>query len=433
MINASVESVSELRKIVSRLPNGLLYRGQTGHYLSPEGGVSMPSSQLRKGCVPSELRKWSFYAREAITAFSGGEGPGLELVQALLQHYGWRSFYVDLSANVHVGCWFAGHSYSEEVVLEMGEDYEERPVLLRHRSATYRPHAEAGHLYAVDPARASKGDARCIDLRSELGTDFSARYEKQAGWLVGPLADPLEPECVVAHVSGPGLVFQELAREGGLCETADLFPAASQDAFLEMFESVPWKRLGLGEPPAFARDLELPDYHCTPRGRYGPNVAFPLMREMPHEGPITYLVPNEMFFAGPDGPAHDLSAAAALVRKHRFVRVETEDLIRLPEHFRSDLYCKGFYMEWVGEQVQVGAIMAEHPGLDLAVGAGDAGWFYSLSASGSFTRISHAKECPCDKPHRHEQLLSAVIAFDWLLRNGTVNQVSPVLIDMTAN
>src|ERR1700743_1073344 len=94
----TVASLSELDAALTLLPVGSLFRGQVRHYTRPDGRVSWPTSHTRKGCIHPELRKWSLYAQEPLTAY-GGAVPSLHLVQALLQHYGWRSFYIDLTAD----------------------------------------------------------------------------------------------------------------------------------------------------------------------------------------------------------------------------------------------------------------------------------------------------------------------------------------------
>src|SRR4051812_38514048 len=109
METVSISSLDELDAALQAVPVGSLFRGQVRHYTRPDGRVNWPTSHIRKGCIPSELRKWSFYAQEALTVF-GGSDPPLDLVQALLQHYGWRSFYIDLTSNPAVACWFASNS-----------------------------------------------------------------------------------------------------------------------------------------------------------------------------------------------------------------------------------------------------------------------------------------------------------------------------------
>src|SRR5688572_30167882 len=86
-----------------------LFRGQTGHYVRHDGSVSLPSSFARHGCIPTLMMKWTFFATDLLrlsgTATDGVAAPP-EFVQALLQHYGWRSFFVDLTSSAAVASWF---------------------------------------------------------------------------------------------------------------------------------------------------------------------------------------------------------------------------------------------------------------------------------------------------------------------------------------
>jgi hypothetical protein len=426
MTTVSITSLDELDSALRVIPAGSLFRGQVRHYVGPDGRVSWPTSHVRKGCIPPELRKWSFYAQEALVV-AGVSEPAHDLVQALLQHYGWRSFYIDLTANPAVACWFASNSYTERLEPEAAEDCDGEPLLLTHRRARYEPHEGEAHLYAIASDRVVAPGVRCIDLSASIPTNSQPRFIKQAGWLAGPLRDTFDPDCVIAHVSGPAEVFRQFANNAGLRTTADLFPDDSKDWFLKIFQSVPWRLTGSTSPPAFSRDLDLPDYHSPPK-RYGPETAFPWFRELPRipEQPVTFHVPDEMFYASPSLPPEGLPRVAALVRAGTAVHVETERLIRLPEELGSD-YGKGFYLRPLGsDAVEVGSLIAQQRGLTFTGVGAEVGWHYRIKGDGSWERSDSPGQCPCKKPFRHERLLKAVVAFDWLL--GQLDQESPTRI-----
>lgn len=121
METVSVNSLSELQAYLAQLPKDVLFRGQNSHY-SVEGGPSVVTSFDRKGCIPSQMAKWARYASNVLDTYIGSVSDTKAFNQALLQHYGWRSFYVDCSACASVAAWFASHTFSQKNVIELCED-----------------------------------------------------------------------------------------------------------------------------------------------------------------------------------------------------------------------------------------------------------------------------------------------------------------------
>jgi hypothetical protein len=228
-------------------------------------------------------------------------------------------------------------------------------------------------------------------------------------------------------------MFRQFATRAGLHATSDLFPDEREDLFLRIFQSVPWRPMDSAGQIAFRRDLELPDYHSVKK-RYGSETAFPVFRELPRipEQPFTFLVPDEMFYAGPSLPPEGLPLVAELVRAGTDVHVETVKLIRLPEDLGSDEYGKGFYLRPLGpNMVEIGSLVVKHPGLTLVGCGADFGWHYRINADGSWARSDTPGQCPCDRPFRHERLLKAVVALDWLLGHTRAVPLAPGLHDLT--
>ncbi len=105
--------LAELTEFLEGLAPGLLFLGQTQEYLRDDGGPDLRSSIDRHGCVPDRMLKWWQYSRFILGTFikSFDAESDLETDQAILQHYDWRSFFLDASSSVRVGAWFAGHKY----------------------------------------------------------------------------------------------------------------------------------------------------------------------------------------------------------------------------------------------------------------------------------------------------------------------------------
>lgn len=142
-------TLDELEMMLTSFGSDVLFRGQNSHYGEP-GEPSVGTSFDRKGCIPSEMLKWCRYSQNVLDAFIQGHRGDFAYQQALLQHYGWRSFYVDCTSNPAVAAWFASHSYSEEPKLEISEDCDERPVWLKSEwPGTTLPKDKAIYMYST--------------------------------------------------------------------------------------------------------------------------------------------------------------------------------------------------------------------------------------------------------------------------------------------
>ena len=82
------DQVKALANYLRTLGDGLLFRGQDTHYVLPNGLVQLMPSQIRKGCGPSTLHKWTYYAMDATRMLTGDAttSTDIDLIQALLQH-----------------------------------------------------------------------------------------------------------------------------------------------------------------------------------------------------------------------------------------------------------------------------------------------------------------------------------------------------------
>lgn len=135
--------------------SGCLFRGQAREYHGDNEEVIFKTSFSRKKCHPETMIKWTFYAERVFRRFfsemsdQGRREYSDMTYQAVLQHYGWRSFFVDASSNPAVSAWFAGNRYSENTVLEVTEDCFEVGVLVQNTVATYKHHDGIGFLYVI--------------------------------------------------------------------------------------------------------------------------------------------------------------------------------------------------------------------------------------------------------------------------------------------
>ena len=110
----AVSSIGTLEAILNDAGPDILYRGQTKHYGDP-AAPSVTTSFDRLGCVPDKMGKWIYYASDVLEGWFGEKARSQEFSQAVLQHYGWRSFYIDVSSFVTFNNWKQQHTARESV------------------------------------------------------------------------------------------------------------------------------------------------------------------------------------------------------------------------------------------------------------------------------------------------------------------------------
>lgn len=77
----------ELESAIAKYGDDALFRGQTAHYGDPNK-PSVVTSFDRRGCIPSQMLKWSRYATNVLDVFVRDYDDPQGHNQALLQHYG---------------------------------------------------------------------------------------------------------------------------------------------------------------------------------------------------------------------------------------------------------------------------------------------------------------------------------------------------------
>ncbi len=277
MQHFQAHSTDDLRHLIAEYGQNALFRGQTTHYGQP-GHPSVVASSDRQVCHPSTMLKWCTYSRNVLETFLGRHKNEPHFVQALLQHYGWRSFYVDCSANSAVSTWFASHIYREDKHIEMSEDCNEEPVLLLKRLASYDFEDGDGHLYIIDKEEALK--IGLVDLSSVTLPGCRPRTIAQEAWLLGPLlGNPVPKECFRAQITAPRSVLRDYAFSSGFTCIDDIFPSTVEDPILNALLSLPWREIKEAwDPdfpiPWFKRTLSLPEYQDSFVKIAWPHTAF---------------------------------------------------------------------------------------------------------------------------------------------------------------
>lgn len=425
----SVSTVGALKDYLGGFEQPMLYRGQTKHY----GGTQSPaviSSFDRLGCVPDLMLRWGYYANGALKFALGRPIDSLAFCQAVLQHYGWRSFFLDASSSPAVGAWFAAHSYKALPGIHLCEDCFEEPMLLRKPGAQYELERGHGHLYVIDVQATDRLDVGQHDLASIGLQDCRPRFHAQAAWLLGPHRGNLPIECFHSRVIAPREVFAEFAAEAGLNSTSDLFPPPEEDRVLDALLHLPWMEMKVPEGedaigiPAFHRTVEIPEYqdgfikiHPPSHAFYRGQMLADIQREDGEEPPFSFRrVPAIVMLGAANPVGSRFPKLFEALKNEPIIAFEIDELIRFAETGPSYIYGKGLLVNRKKNGlVEVGDLVVDHPGMQIRGAGANRGWHYAVEADGSWTRTLHADDCPCGDDDRHERHLSALtILEDWL-------------------
>jgi hypothetical protein len=230
----SIQSSSELRNYLDTLGNGYLFRGQTHDFLDADGVSTLTTSSFRKGCNPPHMLRWSYYARSILRTFAKGfdDIEDLATDQAILQHYGWRSFFIDATCDPTVACWFASHKFTSKPTIELTEDCWEEGVFTVREAASYQPIDGLAVVYCFSKEKLRAHDLQQVDLNEIATAAGRPRFLAQSAWMVGPLRSAIPPDCITAKILAPTSVFREHAGARNIQNEHDLFPGPDEDPVL---------------------------------------------------------------------------------------------------------------------------------------------------------------------------------------------------------
>lgn len=442
MDQIAISTLPALQQHLKKYDDRFLFRGQTNHYSIADGSPNLTSSFVRKGCIPPLMLKWIFYTEELLRR--GGldlKRPNLlNLTQGLLQHYGWRSFFVDLSSDPAVGAWFASHVFQANSQLHLCENIREEPVWLKLLGASYQASDETGHLYVLDKERLKKSGHTLVSLEHELTTDCPSRFRAQKAWLAGIFHHQrrLHPEAIAAHIRAPASVFVQMAEMGGFRTTDDVFPPPSQDQLLRNLLDLPWLSIDIPNPlfPAYSRSLEIPEYqvavpkHLPPTtALYSPFWLSDAIASDPNE--IWFRVPEELFYAHPEVDA-SLSRLSTYLRQHDIVNIETRGLICYPAQAHTMSYEKGISIRRDHDNFfEVCGVVIDFEGDQLVGAGGSEGYRYELVGD-SLVRRPSPTDCSCGDPVRHHLHLRTITTLDQVLSTAKVKRDGAIIgVDMS--
>lgn len=412
------KSVEELDAAIRLSGPDALFRGQVRHFERADGTPSLTTSFARHGCIPNLMIKWHHYACQILRKFVQGrtDTPDLATDQAVLQHYGWRSFFLDATGDAKIAAWFASNEYMSSRVVNLVEDCFESPVALVSEMASFERAMGIGHLYVLSRKVIRRSHIGAVHL-SEIATNRGRpRYVRQDAYMVGPV-DPLglAAECISCHITAPSDVLAIYA-QGLSVET--LFPGPSDDPILNELLAMPWEKIGelVDGIGSYGRSLPIPEYnlHVVKHMPASSAMYRPFwLRDVPQDpddpASISHVLCGGGLYHGSSALTFDLPHFTALLSACDGVLVETQGLVY---YGMGSRYGKGvIVMKKGGDVVHVSEIGVEHPGLQIKGIGKFPGVHFRVDECGTWHRLEHPDDCDCGDDHNdHIRLLGRIDA-----------------------
>ncbi len=437
METVDCQTPEELQKLFDGLAPGVLFRGQTKEYLRADGGPDLRTSFDRHGCIPSRMLKWWHYSRAILSTYVKGFDGLTDLAtdQAILQHYGWRSFFLDATADPAVACWFAANSYRSEPCGEMIEDCFEDPLFVIRQRAWYEPADDRGCIYVLSRKALRARDLQTVDLVEITTASGHHRCLAQSAFMVGPLNGPLPDDCIVTRVFAPSSVFREYAARSPELTCEALFPGSTVDPVMAALLSIPWvKREVEGDGIGidfFDRGLPLPEYDMRDIRRTGQTTAyyrrFWLADAAKPEtllGETTFYLTEETLFHGTGAGDLIFPNLTLLLREHTSVALEIDGLVRHPYVVSSGQYGKGIYLEGQEDGTMfLTELAVDHFGARPGGFGITRGCYFRVDDEFRWHRIEHPEQCDCGRDAHHAHPLVVAEHFEHALKEREFTQI----------
>ncbi|MBB3845170.1 MULTISPECIES: FRG domain-containing protein [Xanthomonas] len=399
-------TLEELDLAIKSAGPDALFRGQVDHFPRTDGTPSLTTSFARQGCIPDLMIKWHHYARQALSRHVKGWSGDQDIPtdQAILQHYGWRSFFLDATGDPRVASWFASKKFKPKKICELVEDCFEDPVFLICDTATFEKSDGIGNLYVISKKKLRSSGIGAVHLSEIATANGFPRYLRQDAYMVGPLEPVgLSPDCVTYHLTAPSNVFDAYS---GSMSTSFLFPDPKIDPIYAELLAMPWEKIGL-QPEGieyFQRSLVLPEYGRYVRKHMPASAAMYRrfwMLDLPHDPAETtsliHILSGSALYHGSSKIPGKLPRITSLLSKFDGVFVELDGLIY---YGMETIYGKGVMALKRGDNlVEVCEFGIEHPGLQIHNGGLFRGIYYHIGAQGTWTRAHDPRDCDCGLEH----------------------------------
>jgi hypothetical protein len=420
-----IQSEEELSHALNIWGDDVIYRGQVKHY-TKDNTPSISTSFKRNGCHPPSMQRWLHYCGEilhSLNCVEESEEIAMEWVQALLQHYGWRSFYIDVTNDVSVAAWFACNVYEGNKFVNLEEDCNEVGVLSIVNEALYVPSVEDGYIYIISKKILAECGVGVIDLCLIEPNDFKPRYSCQKGLLIGP-CDVLPPGAILDVLIVDSEVLKNVSKQHAL---PSLFPGRDKDVIYNMLLSVPFTPVPSGDESritVYRRALQIPEYDFKFTKINSSNVAY-------YSGEMILNEPNEMasviIHASGNLLYHttidiedDISGLLSLLDGGGKLMVECSDLLRLPPFHASSLYIKGAHLQlFENGDICISGMSVQQSGTQITGMQIDNGWYYR-QVDNRLVKVNDPRDCACNYKRRHKLIATILKKANFDFINGRI-------------
>ena len=423
-----IDSIDELRVLTKLYSSGFLFRGQTKHYVGQGDKTSITTSFSRTGCIPPMMQKWILYCEEILYTLKGPnyhEPIALEECQALLQHYGWRSFYLDFTTSLEVACWFACNAYTEVHSRPIVEDCHEIGLMACFRSSGYSDYEGDGYVYIIDESKLSKHSIGVHNIEQFRFSDFDSRMVRQMALMVGPVRS-LPQDVVVDAAKVSHGVLKEYSNR---LKQDYLFPGRKEDLMYKLLLAAPFevprhvgRELGVFGP--YVRTIDVPEYDYKFKKIIEPSVAFYqpqyFVKSTKFKNSILVQAPDSFLYHVEVSQPEQIDSVLYLLSDMKYLIVETDGILRFPSYHDKSIYFKGTVIERIDKDlICVSGLMINHPGTVCTGISVDPGWYYKVK-SGKCVRMPSENDCPCNNWRKHMLELSVIHKLQYALVNNLV-------------
>ncbi|MES2825680.1 MAG: FRG domain-containing protein [Pseudomonadota bacterium] len=425
----TIKSLKDLRAIAAKYSSGYIFRGQTKQYVSKDGELSINASFDPKDWIPPLMQKWNLYCEEILLHLKDQDDEGdvgLTESQAILQHYGWRSSFIDFSRELDVACWFAANECLSELEQALVEDWQEVGLMTCHRTAAYREHTGYGYLYIVDSSMLAGINIGIEEFERFRFSDLDSRIERQSVAMVGPLSS-LSMSVVVDVLEVPIKVLRDYSSH---LSQQLLFPNRNEDCFYKMLLAAPFTRSQQPEPSfggfdRYEREIEILEYDYTFNKRPAKNTAFYnpqyfIDPQKPDAGVVVRVPDSFLHHAKVDLP-NSIDNVLKLFGESKTITIETKGILSSPIHHDRSIFLKGVVIQRVSnETICVSGLMIDHPGLTYAAIAAGRGWHYTL-VNGNCIQEKSEFDCRCNNKRKHNLQFSLLQKLQGAISQGLVS------------
>ncbi|MFB6519601.1 FRG domain-containing protein [Streptomyces sp. NPDC056401] len=250
MVEFTANSLEEYQRICESLRNRddgkqVFFRGQV-HGYEPQSSEERPTKDNDDRVIRDLLREaWEMTA-VATLARAGSRSLNTAAVMGVLQHYGFRSWFIDITDDEMVGLWFARHKYTpvggvaprppavaDEGSPDGGHAHIDLSELLVFEAVRHEP-VVADSDGKVAPGlvfvfAVNSDSQHLLDLRSNV-PEAALRVHRQSGSGLLPDNGSYEP-FLLARITVTFPAPAELYSGSTLLSTAELFPGPDEDDF----------------------------------------------------------------------------------------------------------------------------------------------------------------------------------------------------------